>query len=191
MSCDNLEELIQNLIEGNQTFIDNPKYEVERNETQHQDPCVIVVSCSDSRVSIPVVFNFKNLGVFFEVKTAGQVLNSSDLESIKYAVDSYDTLAIIMLGHTGCGAVKATVESITDPEKRGLRNEFPTITSNIAPSVYKVMQSNKVDSKEQLVSKSIIQNIFDKTRQLEFLFGDQMHVIPALYNILSGKVTLL
>lgn len=189
MSCDNLEQLLKNLYEGNQTFVHDPRYKKERQENLEQDPCVIVVSCSDARVSIPVIFSFPYVGTFFEVKTAGQILDSSDLESIKYAVTSYQALAIIMLGHTGCGAVESTVKSIIDPDKRYLRTEFPTITTTIAPAVYKVLQSDI--PKTQVLHQSIIQNTLDRAEQLKFTFGDQLPIIPAVYNISTGKVTLL
>lgn len=133
--------------------------------------------------------NFPYLGSFFEIKTAGQILDSSDLESIKYAVTNYDALAIIMLGHTGCGAVEATVQSIVNPEKRHLRTEFPTITTIIAPAVYKVLQSNT--PKDRVLHQSIIQNILDRTQQLKFTYGDHMPIISAIYNIASGKINLL
>jgi len=190
MNSKNIERHLKNLIKGNNNFIKNPTYIIEREKTKdHQDPCIIVISCSDSRVSIPTIFNYPHLGVFFEIKTAGQVLNSSDLESIKYAVMNYDVLLIIMLGHTNCGAVIATVESIVEPKKYNLRNEFPTITSSIAPSVEKVIRKHPSCLKKKLIYKSIIENILDKTLQLEFLFGDKMYIVPALYNLSSGEVT--
>ena len=189
MSCDNLEQLLKNLRKGNQRFVNDPKYEIERRETSDQDPCVIVVSCSDSRVSMPLIFNFPFLGTFFEVKIAGQVMDSSGLESIKYAVNTFNPLAIIMLGHTECGAVKDTLESIINPEKHYIRTEFPVLTTTIAPSIYKVLRKDL--PKSQVLHQSIIQNTLDRAGQLNFIFEDRIPVIPAIYNLLSGKVSLL
>ena len=186
-----LEALVLKLVKGSKAFIDNPKYQAEREKVKnYQDPHFIVVSCSDSQVSVPIIFNNLHLGTFFEIKTAGQVLTSSDLESIKYAVDNYNSLAIIMLGHTNCGAVESTVESIisSNPERRAeIRNAFPTITTSIAPAVHKAL---KVDHRqEDLVLNAIVENIFNKTRELEFLFGNRISIIPALYDLITGKVT--
>lgn len=188
--CESLEDFLAVLAKGNATFINDPKYKIERKRTKdHQHPCIVVVSCSDSRVSVPVIFSLPNLGTFFEVKVAGQVMNASDLESVKYAVHTHDPLAIIMLGHTNCGAVKATVDSIIENNTE-IRTDFPTITGSIAPAVYEVL-ANKNFDKEDLILDSIIQNIHNKTQQLKFLFGDQIDIIPAIYNLATGKVTFL
>ena len=186
-NCENVKQILIDLINGNIQYMNNPIYQEERSETKlSQHPCIVVVSCSDSRVSIPLIFNYPQIGVFFEVKTAGQVLTSSDLESIKYAVDHLNPIAILMLEHTNCGAVIATIDSINDHK---IRTEYPTITTSIINSVEKVMNNGL--AREELIYHSIVQNIIDKSDQLTFLFGNKIIIVPALYNVSSGKVSFL
>ena len=75
-----------------------------------QQPSVIVLSCSDSRCSVPVLFNQLHLGQIFEIKTAGNVMDASCLESIKYALQNIEPppKLIVVLAHTGCGALTAS-----------------------------------------------------------------------------------
>lgn len=122
----------------------------------------------------------------FEVKTAGQVLTSSDLESIQYAVDHLGPSFLIIMGHTNCGAAIATVDA-----NKEIKREFPTIVTQIRPAVDEVLFRNPKISHRKLIKRSIVQNIINKRNELEYLFGKRVVVVPALYNISSGKVTWL
>jgi carbonic anhydrase len=194
MAC----KCFKELVEGNQEFVDNPKYIKQRKETATgQEPCTVVVTCSDSRVTPPIIFSNTNLGTFFEIQTAGESLESNDIESIKYAIVHLHSKLVVVVGHTNCGAVKATVDSLLDPE---IRNEFPSIVSSILPSVLIEMKRQKITIddiksdpklKHKLVEDSIIRNAIDKARLVAFLLDLECdeQVVPGVYNTLSGKVT--
>ena len=188
MSCNNLKDFIINLSEGNASFMRNSMSVRERFCSEIQNPCVIVISCSDSRVSVPVIFNYPSVGIFFEIKTAGQVLSESDIESIKYAILNFNCLAILVLGHTKCGAVTSTVESLFNSE---INNSFPVLISSISPSVYKVINNKNIHSKEDLINKSIFQNTIDKSLYLDSIFGNDIQIIAAIYDVSTGEVNFL
>lgn len=184
------------LIAGNKRFIKDEKFAKERDRTaESQTPTYIIISCSDSRVSVPLIFDMPYLGKIFEVKTAGQNLASSDLESIKYAIDHLDEKveAVIVLGHTKCGAVEATVKSLKDnKEGHDIRRDFPTIVRNILPAVLRVLKrTGKKIKFDKLVKKSVYQNAIDGAETVRFLLDGRSPVIPAVYNIKTGKVVFL
>ncbi len=187
-------DIIQTLTEGNQRFVNNLKYQKERNETKnHQHPNVVVVSCSDSRSTVPLIFDLPQLGKVFEIKTAAEALASSDIESIKYAITHLESSveAIIVLGHTNCGGVKATVETILDPNNKKPRREYPTIVRNVKNAAMQVINNHPDWSLEQIVNATAAQNAIDKAKEIEFLLDGVAPIIPAIYDISSGKVTWL
>ena len=196
MAC----KCFKDLVKGNLEFVNNHEYDRERRETATgQNPCSVVVTCSDSRVSAPIIFSNTSLGSFFEVETAGQTLGANDIESIKYAVTELGAKLVVVLGHTNCGAVKSTIESLWEPK---IRNEFPAIVNDILPSVLIEMRKMGVDAqdvknnpklKEKLLEKSIIRNAIDQAQVVAFLMNLKCNkeVIPGVYNIRTGKVKWL
>lgn len=173
----------KSLIKRNKSFVSNKNFEKQRSKlTTTQHPEVVLVSCSDSRLDISYIFDL-DLGQIFEIRTAGQVLTSSDIESIKYALDHLHVKIIIVMGHTNCGAVTAAVNSLKDDK---IRSEYPTITSTIIGSVEKVYNEYKTNN-DKLIYNSIIQNAIDGANRLSYLFPD-VTVIPFLYDVKTGKV---
>lgn len=192
--CGTIEHILDELKKGNRDFAKDSYYQQQREETFHsQTPCSVFVSCSDSRTSVPIIFSTSDIGEFFEVKVAGQVTSEADVESIKYAINHLgdEPKILIILGHSNCGAVVTTVKSILHRSDYHYREEFPTLTSTIAPSVYKVINRIGLRDEEQIIRESIVQNTIDRANELKFLFGKHIKVIPAVYDILSGKVNWL
>jgi len=173
----------KSLIKRNKSFVSNKNFEKQRSKlTTTQHPEVVLVSCSDSRLDVSYIFDL-DLGQIFEIRTAGQVLTSSDIESIKYALDHLHVKIIIVMGHTNCGAVTAAVNSLKDDK---IRSEYPTITSTIIGSVEKVYNEYKTNN-DKLIYNSVIQNAIDGANRLSYLFPD-VTVIPFLYDVKTGKV---
>ena len=109
--------LIAKLKLGNAEFVNNKAYASQRHATsQKQCPSLVVVSCSDSCCSVPVLFSQLHLGQIFEVKTAGNVVDSSCVESVKYALQNIEPAPklVVILGHTKCGAVEACCKCLTN-----------------------------------------------------------------------------
>jgi carbonic anhydrase len=107
---------LQKLEEGNRRFASgkpvHPDETLERIRElkKGQHPFAIVVSCSDSRVPAELVFD-QGLGDIFSIRTAGNVMGDYELGSIEYAVEHLDCKLIVVMGHKGCGAVKAFIDS--------------------------------------------------------------------------------
>ena len=107
------------LIEGNRRYLDAEAGSADispalrRYTAEHgQNPYAIVITCSDSRVIPESIFS-AGIGELFVIRVAGNVLDDHQLGSIEYAADHLDTKLILLLGHTGCGAVGAAIEGHT------------------------------------------------------------------------------
>ncbi|SNR48360.1 carbonic anhydrase [Haloechinothrix alba] len=107
------------LLAGNARFAEarqrHPHQDAERREelVDGQDPFACVLACADSRVPPEVVFD-RGLGDLFTIRTAGEVLDESVVGSIEYAVEYLGVRLVVVLGHTGCGAVSAAVDLVRD-----------------------------------------------------------------------------
>lgn len=166
------------LIEGNNEFIELMNSNKEFKEyndnliANGQHPYALIITCSDSRVIPEVIFN-KTLGELFVIRTAGNVINDGELATIEYAIEHLHIKEIIVLGHTYCGAVHASVHKesgnylnkILDKIKTNIGNEtdevkatrinttkvaqyikekFPNYDGKIIPLVYD-LKTNKVE----------------------------------------------
>ena len=107
------------LIEGNRRYLDAEAGSADispalrRYTAEHgQNPYAIVITCSDSRVIPESIFS-AGIGELFVIRVAGNVLDDHQLGSIEYAADHLGTKLILLLGHTGCGAVGAAIEGHT------------------------------------------------------------------------------
>ena len=110
------EEAKNKLIKGNHKYLDAKAGEGDvsaqlRKKTAEggQQPYAIIISCSDSRVIPEAVFS-AGIGDLFVIRVVGNVLDNHQLGSIEYAAEHLGTKLIVMLGHTGCGAIKAVIE---------------------------------------------------------------------------------
>ncbi|MCH5155304.1 MAG: carbonic anhydrase [Clostridiales bacterium] len=132
----NASDALARLMEGNKTYIDSVKAigdispEKRLFTTEHgQHPYAVVVSCSDSRVIPECIFS-AGIGDLFVIRVAGNVIDNHQLGSIEYATEHLGCKLVVVLGHTGCGAVGAAlhknsgyVQSITDEIKRAIGDE--------------------------------------------------------------------
>jgi carbonic anhydrase len=129
------EEVLQLLREGNARFVEgrcrHPHADLaaRREVALHgQHPFATVLGCSDSRVPPEILFD-QGVGDLFVVRTAGQVLGEAVLASIEYAVLHLETPLVVVLGHSRCGAVTATVQG------GDAHGHLPRLIARIAPAV--------------------------------------------------------
>lgn len=134
------EEALKRLMEGNHRFaMDKMTYPQRNNERRaliasKQDPFAIVLGCSDSRVPVEIVFD-QSVGDLFIVRVAGNVVGKTEFESIHYSLVHHHPKIIMVLGHEGCGAVKAVLENDT----QGVE----TIANLIQPAVDKAKKEGE------------------------------------------------
>jgi len=144
-----------------------------------QKPIATIVSCSDSRVPVEIIFNQFRPGTFFAIRVAGNVISDSSVKgSIEYAIMHLKTPYLVVLGHTECGAVKAYLAGINE-------GEIGKLVSNI-----------KVESKE--LSKAVIENVDSQVKRVsemdcvkEALDKERIEVYGMLYDLREGKVKCL
>src|SRR5262245_20986387 len=131
-------ESLRRLVEGNQRFLQRGASLEARTfdpdmANQPQLPFAIVLGCSDSRTPVEILFD-QGFGELFVVRIAGNVVAPSVVGSIEFAASQFGSRLVVVMGHTRCGAVSATVNAIQTnqgPESRNLR----AITDRIAPHV--------------------------------------------------------
>ena len=103
-----------NIEQGNKNFINKINNDINLKELRDnlvkgQHPEVLVITCSDSRVVPEFIFN-ASLGDIFVIRTAGNVINEGELATVEYAIEHLKVKRIIVLGHTHCGAIHATIK---------------------------------------------------------------------------------
>ena len=115
-------EALRRLKDGNERFLhgghsltalDLEKMRSELVSEQH--PFAVVIACSDSRVPPSLIFD-QDLGDLFVIRVAGNVVGPSQVASVEYAVEVLKSSLVVVVGHTGCGAISAAVKAIMDPD---------------------------------------------------------------------------
>ncbi len=102
-----------------------------------QEPFAIILGCSDSRVPAEIVFD-QGLGDLFVIRVAGNIVAPSQVGSVEFAAERFGTRLVVVLGHSQCGAVLATVEdlnAVDNPERRRARRHLQSIVDRVRPSV--------------------------------------------------------
>src|SRR5688572_26519297 len=133
-------EALARLREGNRRFVSGVRgLDALLSHTRRaalaveQRPFAIVLGCSDSRVPAEIVFD-QGLGDLFVIRVAGNIVASSQVGSVEFAAGRYGTRLVVVLGHSQCGAVLATLEELQQPTGRQSGN-LRSIVDRIRPSV--------------------------------------------------------
>ena len=157
-------DALERLREGNRRFAagaprrDAPATEARRKElTSGQEPFAIILGCSDSRVPAEIVFD-QGLGDLFVIRVAGNIVASSQVGSVEFAVERFGTRLVVVLGHSQCGAVQATLEELQRPSDRQSRN-LRSIVDRIRPSVQALLATELRHDMEALARQAVRANI--------------------------------
>ncbi len=132
-------EALARLVEGNRRFVagalEHPDQTAARRALLggSQHPFALVLSCADSRVPPEIVFD-AGLGDLFVVRSAGHVLDHAILGTLEFGVEQIGTPVVVVLGHTGCGAVKATLQAV-ETGASGTGTDIDTLVEAITPAV--------------------------------------------------------
>lgn len=183
------------LMAGNKRFVAGKtrSYDVvalRRKIASGQQPNVIILSCSDSRVAPELVFD-QSLGDIFVVRTAGNVADPVGLGSLEYAVDHIHSPLLVVLGHQKCGAVTAACSGDKMPSKN-----LEAIVDKIDPAVTKAKSYAKSDD---LIESAIKENVHQSAKDLltnseilrDAVKAGKLTVIEAEYQLASGEVVRL
>ncbi|NKB34538.1 MAG: carbonic anhydrase [Pseudomonadales bacterium] len=154
------------LKEGNEKFRKGASHievdEASRLElVEQQKPFAIILGCSDSRVPSELVFA-QGLGDLFVIRVAGNIAAPSQIGSIEFAADKFASNLVVVLGHSHCGAIKATISAIEEPEQTHSPN-LSAIVNSIKPGIQSCLDSgDSLDDKVQKAVRANVQSTIDK-----------------------------
>ena len=157
-------EALERLREGNRRFVSDVRgsaalvTQTRRTElAEGQEPFAIILGCSDSRVPAEIVFD-QGLGDLFVIRVAGNIVASSQIGSVEFAAERFGTPLVVVLGHSRCGAVLATLEELRQPREKQSRN-LRSIVDRIRPSVEALLATELRHDAESLVQHAIRSNV--------------------------------
>ena len=194
-------EALARLREGNLRFVSNVRGSDEfvghlrrAQLTAGQQPFAIVLGCSDSRVPAEIVFD-QGLGDLFVIRVAGNIVAPSQVGSVEFAAEQYGCRLVVVLGHSQCGAVLATIDALTKPTANHSRN-VRMIVNRVRPSVEALFATELRNDPDALVRQAVRANIrasVDHLRHgsdvLEHLIAkDGVQVVGAEYSLETGIV---
>jgi carbonic anhydrase len=194
-------EALLRLQQGNRRFTDNIRAsDAVLTHTRRielatgQEPFAIVLGCSDSRVPAEIVFD-QGLGDLFVIRVAGNIVAPSQVGSVEFAAARFGTRLVVVLGHSRCGAVLATLEELQQPNQLQSRN-LGTIVRRIRPSVEGLLSTELRHDPDALVKHAVRANIRASADHLrhgspileQLIQEDGLLVVGAEYSLETGVV---
>ncbi len=192
---------IERLREGNGRFASNVRsitslisQERRAEYATSQAPFAIVLGCSDSRAPAEIVFD-QGLGDLFVIRVAGNIVAPSQVGSVEFAAERFGTALVVVMGHTRCGAIDATIDAISATDAPPSRNLL-SIVDRIRPSVEPLMRTELARDRRALAREAVranvrvsVDHLRHGSRILEQLILERgLVVVGAEYDIESGVV---
>jgi carbonic anhydrase len=198
------DECLEKLKAGNERFLKgtseiqltNTLNKLKEQAAKGQKPHTIILSCADSRAPVEMLFD-QDLGDVFVIRVAGNIVNPSVIGSIEYAVASFGTQLVVVMGHTLCGAVKATVDNI------GTATGVPTeaihdIVTRIKPNIFNTCKDCGIP-KEELMTRCVeantlasVHELTNASRLLErSVAKGRLRIVGSVFDLNNGEVYFL
>ena len=196
-------EALKRLQDGNARFasgvrsIDTLVKQIHRTElVARQEPFARILGCSDSRVPAELVFD-QGLGDLFVIRVAGNVVAPSQIGSVEFAAQRFGTPLVVVLGHSMCGTVAATIDDLTTPSESHT-SSILSIINRIRPTVEPLFHTELRNDPERLLDAAIRANILAATNQrrhgsslIEQSVQDgTLTTVGAEYSVENGRVEL-
>jgi carbonic anhydrase len=191
------EEALRRLVEGNQRFVSGKVRHPHQSQAwcqsleTGQHPFAVVLGCADSRVCPELLFD-QGFGDLFVVRVAGNIVDVDVTASIEYAVDHLNTKLVVVLGHSNCGAVTATLDHLTDAA--GEPDEVVSLLYRIEPALAGLPQDLP---REQQLARAVEMNVQHAVQRLhevpdlrKSIKGGKLLVTGAVFDIHTGKVEI-
>ena len=194
-------EALERLQVGNRRFIEGRQSHREitlkdqlEALAREQRPFAIIIGCSDSRVPAEIVFD-QGIGDLFVIRVAGNIVAPSQIGSVEFAAEQFDTRLVVVLGHSNCGAVTATLEELQQPSERRSPN-LHAIVDRIRPSVQDLLGTELDEDPEALLRASVRANVRSSVAELrhgskileDLIREDRLMVVGAEYSLTTGLV---
>jgi len=178
-------------VRGSDAFVSHTR---RADLTTGQQPFAIILGCSDSRVPAEIVFD-QGLGDLFVIRVAGNIVAPSQVGSVEFAAARYGTRLVVVLGHTQCGAVAATLEELRRPTENQSRN-LRAIVDRVRPSVEGLLATDLSHDSGALVKQAVRANIRASTDHLrhgsqvleQLIQHEGLVVVGAEYSLETGVV---
>lgn len=197
MSAD---EALQRLRDGNVRFVNGTSEHanltaLRRSETatRGQKPFATILGCSDSRAPVEHIFD-QGVGDLFTIRVAGNVADTDEIGSVEYGVGHLETSVLVVLGHTGCGAVTAVAKNAE------VHGSIPALVDNISPAVERVRRrTGQKTADDAFIGLCIRENVFQSIEDLlerspelrEHVRERKVKIVGALYHLKDGHVEWL
>lgn len=194
-------ESLERLRSGNARFVENLKHghtaagATKRLELpQEQQPFAIVLGCSDARVPAEIIFD-QGLGDLFVIRVAGNIVAPSQVGSVEFAASKFGCRLVVVLGHSQCGAILATLDELQQPsekQSRGLRS----IVDRVRPSVETWLASELGGNRDALVRHAVRANVECSVKHLRHgseileqqIQKEGLLIVGAEYSLETGTV---
>ena len=192
---------IERLREGNRRFVSEVRSqhvfasEARRSELAvGQEPFAIILGCSDSRVPAEIVFD-QGLGDLFVIRVAGNIVAPSQIGSVEFAAERFGTRLVVVLGHSQCGAILATLEQLQQPTVKQSRN-LRSIVDRVRPSVEALLGTDLGHEQSALIREAVRANVRVSAAHLRhgseileaLIENDGLVVVGAEYSLETGVV---
>jgi carbonic anhydrase len=160
-----------------------------------QEPFAIVLGCSDSRVPAELVFD-QGLGDLFVIRVAGNIVAPSQVGSVEFAASRFGTRLVVVMGHSQCGAIMATLEDVLGRASTQSRN-LRSIVDRVRPAVESAISGRQQVDPDALMRDAVRANVRTSTRHLRrgsellesLIRKDGLLVVGAEYSLETGMVT--
>jgi len=200
------DQCIAMLKEGNARFVEgkskHPHSAAARliqagKENQGDHAYATVITCSDSRVPVELVFDAGIMDIFV-IRVAGNVCDVDECGSIEYGLAHVHTPVLVVLGHTQCGAVTAVTNAVLG-KGHALERNIPPLVDNIEPAVRRAMAQHADVKGEAIIPRAIEENVWQGIEDLfmasaacrDIVKGGKAKVVGAIYDVGTGKVRWL
>ena len=159
-----------------------------------QNPFAIDLACSDSRVPVELVFD-QGLGDLFVIRVAGNIVAPSQIGSVEFAANQFGTRLVVVLGHSDCGAIAATLEELSLEQTHRSPN-LRAIVDRVRPAIEPVLQSHAQGDEAALTAAAVRANILASVDKLshdslileQLIESGELTIVGAEYSIETGKV---
>jgi len=200
------DECMHMLKDGNKRFVEgkakHPHADASRltqagSENQGDHAYATVITCSDSRVPVEIVFDAGVMDIFV-IRVAGNVCDVDERGSIEYGLAHVNTPVLVVLGHTQCGAVTAVTHAVQGTG-HPLERNIPPLVDNIEPAVRRAMAQHPDILGDKIIPHAIVENVWQGIEELfmespatrDIVKSGKAKVVGAIYDVGTGKVNWL
>ena len=194
-------EALQRLRDGNLRYVQNVRSvdsmlsHSRRGDMTVQSPFAIVLGCSDSRAPAEIVFD-QGLGDQFVIRVAGNIVAPSQIGSVEFAAERFGTRLVVVMGHTQCGAIEATIEAVTSEHDPASRNMM-SIVNRVRPGIEGLIATDLARDPVKLRREAMRANVRASVNHLRhgsevierLADEDRLAVVGAELDLVTGEVT--